>query len=535
MLIGYEEARIYTPPLRELTPETTFGFLFIEFVENVVHGTLLPWDRWLAIHIFEIIGDMDGDWRFRFRKVIVLVARQNGKTFLSAYIVLFFIYILQAKRVLGTSANLDKAEEVWRRVLVEIEGDDDFGIEPNDELMADFVDKRLGNGKLDMWFRDGQHYKVAAVGGVSKTKGGRGDSNDLVMLDEFREHRSWDAWRATTKSTNARPRGMVLCLTNAGDIESVPLRALRIKAHARLGDPDGVVAAMGDLAPQVPSGEDADDTLGWFEWSAPPRCSIFDRDGWAHSNPSLGHGFIEERAIMSDAQSDDEIGFRTEVLCQFVDTLAEKTFPGDSWERGVDEDSEIAEGAKVYIGVDLSVDKTTTSAAVCGRRADGRWHIEVIEHKLGTDWLLRWLTDIADPLAPIDVAWQKNGAPISALGDQIKAIPGVITHEIAGSALYESFDRFWMGIAASDSESQHDATRIMHRPQPFLDEAAKIVVTKRKGDGGSSLMDRSESPGNVAPLIACVMAHAVATTPVEVEQPKVAPSAYADGHDVLII
>ena len=64
MLYGYEEPRVYTPPLRELTPETSLGFLFIEFVENQVRGTLLPWDKWLAIHMLEIIGDFGGWWRF---------------------------------------------------------------------------------------------------------------------------------------------------------------------------------------------------------------------------------------------------------------------------------------------------------------------------------------------------------------------------------------------------------------------------------------------------------------------------------------
>ena len=156
MLYGYEEPRVYTPPLRELTPETSLGFLFIEFVENQVRGTLLPWDKWLAIHMLEIIGDFGGWWRFRFRKIVILVARQNGKTYLSAYLVLFFAYIMQVARILGTSANLDKAEEVWYSVLTEICGDEEQDIPPNPNLIDEFGHKKLGNGKLAMWFRHGQ-------------------------------------------------------------------------------------------------------------------------------------------------------------------------------------------------------------------------------------------------------------------------------------------------------------------------------------------------------------------------------------------
>lgn len=534
-LLGKTEPRIFTPPLRELTPETSLGFAVCDFSRTIMGIEPLPWQEWLFIHALEIVGELSGDWRFRFRKVVVMVARQNGKTYMSVVLAAFFMAVLMVPNVLGTSANLDKAEEVWYALLNAILGDEDADKPPNEALMAEYSRHKLGNGKLSMWFRHGQRYKVAAITGASSTKGGRGDSNDLVLLDELREHRSWNAWSATTKSTNARPRGLVWCMTNAGTVESVVLRSLRVKAHARLGDPDGIVAALEDALPPLPDGEEIDDTVGWFEWSAPPGCSVFDREGWAQANPSMGYGFMEERTIMSDAQSDDETEFRTEVLCQFVESVADRAFPGESWERGVDDASEVDASAPVFFGIDLSADKTTTSIAACGKRPDGRWHVEVVARELGTDWALKWLAEVASPLAPAHVAWQKNGAPISALGEQVKAIPGVIAHELAGAALYEGFDRFWLGIAASDPQTHSDAVRIMHRTQPVLDEAALVVVLKRKGDGGGALMDRQESPGDVAPLVACVMAYAAASTPVEPDKPKVMPSAYAQGREMLVI
>lgn len=533
-LMGKTEPRVYTPPLRELTPETSLGFAVCDFSRTILNIEPLPWQEWLLIHALEIVGPIDGDWRFRFRKVVVMVARQNGKTYLSVVLAAFFMFVLMVANVLGTSANLDKAEEVWFSLLRMIVGDDEADVPPNPVLLAEFSHKKLGNGKLAMWLKHGQRYKVAAVSGMASTKGGRGDSNDLVLLDELREHRSWNAWSATTKSTNARPRGLTWAMTNAGTVESVVLRSLRVKAHQRLGDPDGIVAKLGDLMAPLPDGEAVDDTVGWFEWSAAPGCDVYDREAWAQANPSLGYGFLEERTIASDAQSDDEVEFRTEVLCQFVESVAEPAFPGSSWLMGTDEASEPAKTAPAFFGVDLSADRTTTSIAACAIRADGRWHVEVVARDLGTDWALRWFADRADPLKPLDVAWQKNGAPISALGDQLKAIPGLIPHELAGAALAQGFDRFWAGIAACDPNTHQDATRIMHRPQPVLDEAARIVAIKTKGDGGR-LMDRKASPGDVSPLVACVMAHAVATTPVEEEPPKVAPSAYADGHDLLVI
>ena len=59
MLLGHEAPRIYTPPLRELTPDTSLGFEMCDFAE-ALGFRLVPWERWLLVHAFEIIGDLDG-------------------------------------------------------------------------------------------------------------------------------------------------------------------------------------------------------------------------------------------------------------------------------------------------------------------------------------------------------------------------------------------------------------------------------------------------------------------------------------------
>ena len=39
---GYETPRIYTPPLRELTPETSAGFDVVDFARDVLQINLHP-------------------------------------------------------------------------------------------------------------------------------------------------------------------------------------------------------------------------------------------------------------------------------------------------------------------------------------------------------------------------------------------------------------------------------------------------------------------------------------------------------------
>ncbi|QIS20597.1 hypothetical protein [Nocardia terpenica] len=88
-----------------------------------------------------------------------------------------------------------------------------------------------------------------------------------MLLDELREHQSWDAWGASTKTTLARPHAQVWGFSNAGDSLSVVLRYLRALAHQALGWPDGDAdaAALG-LAGDDSSGadelDDEDESLG---------------------------------------------------------------------------------------------------------------------------------------------------------------------------------------------------------------------------------------------------------------------------------
>jgi hypothetical protein len=47
----------------------------VDFAEEILGFELIPWQRWLLIHAMELRGD----GRFRFRTILILVARQNGK------------------------------------------------------------------------------------------------------------------------------------------------------------------------------------------------------------------------------------------------------------------------------------------------------------------------------------------------------------------------------------------------------------------------------------------------------------------------
>ena len=221
-MLGNTEPRIYTKEKRELTPETSLGFMAIEYAKNILKLELYPWQEWALIHLLEIDGDLENEWSFRFRTVCILVSRQNGKTVLSKIIASFFLNVLQVKNVFGTSLSVEKAEETWDAVIADQEA------VPELKREIDRIVNKNGGKKIVL--TGGRVYKT----GAPNRRAGRGDSNDLVLIDELREHRNWETWSAAVNSTNAKPNALVIAFSNAGDPDSVVLRQLRSQAIAEI-------------------------------------------------------------------------------------------------------------------------------------------------------------------------------------------------------------------------------------------------------------------------------------------------------------
>ena len=510
---GKETPRIYTPPLRALTPETTLGFEMIDFAENYLHVDLLPWERWWLIHAFEVIDTEDGGWMFRFWLVILLVGRQNGKTLLGSVVALFFLYVLKVKLVIGTSQDISNAEDTWQQAV---------------EMAQD--EKRLAKMINHVWYTNGakrlqlsgkRNYRVKAA----NRKAGRGTTVDFALLDELREHQTWDAWAAMSKTITASANPMILGMSNAGDGTSVVLRHFRMIAHKMLGDPDGIVKAAGDSEPpaeeEIETGPES--TVGFFEWSAPPDAELDDIDAWCQANPSLGYTIPLSR-IRGFYKEDPADVFKTETLCQWVTSTATPPFPVEAWEAGKDENSEVAEGSPLFFGVDISADRTHASIGVCGKRADGEWHVELAEYRSGTGWLVTWFEKAAPNYKNgMKVALQSKGAPIASMADVLGAIDGVNIVECKGKDVAGWCGRLYDSVAASIKDSGIDAVPVHHITQPALDLAANIAATRPLGDGAWA-WDRIRSQEDISPLVSVTMAFGLATQVEEI--PKTYESVY---------
>jgi len=457
VLLGSELPRLFTPPARPLTRATTRGYEAISFAEDVLGLELMPWQRWALLHALELAPD----GAFRFRTLLVLCARQQGKSTVLQVLALWRLYVDRAGLVIGSAQQLTMAEETWDGAVSMAEGVPDLAAE------LDHVSRV--NGDKFLRLATGERYKVAAA----SRRGGRGLSSDLVLLDELREHHDWGAWGAVTKTTMARPSPQIIGFSNAGDGRSVVLASLRSKALAAAAD--------------------RSTSLGIFEWSAPDDCDVDDPAGWQAANPALGHR-VSVEAIRSARLTDPEDLFRTEVLCQWVTSLDTALNPG-LWASLADPDA--PRGTDIVFSLDVAPDHATATIAAAWRRSDGHAQVVVLDHREGVEWVTGRARDLLrNHSGRLIVEQSGTGA--------------FLLPELRGATVDPVPRRFYAD-ACGALDAAVTARTIRHGDEPPVRAAVDVARWSAQADTGQRVLSRRDP--RVSPLVAVALAlHGVAST-----------------------
>lgn len=415
-----------------LTSDSSLGFQAVRFAEEFCGVTLIPWQRFWLIHVLEL----KSDGSFRFRQIITLMARQSGKTAIVKILALWALYMGHAKLVLGVAQSLDIAKESWSGAVEIAQSQLDLSL----EIAPNGV--RHANGEQCLTLINGARYRISAA----SRSAGRGLSVDFLILDELREHRSWDAWAALTKTTTARPNALIMGISNAGDDQSVVLNSLRASALAG-----------------------TDDSIGLFEWSAPDGCELEDREAWAQANPGLGYT-VSEAAIASALATDPPAVFRTETLCQRVETL-DAAIDGASWAMCGDTGGSL-EGVRSRIAacVDVAPDGAHVTLAGAAVLDDGRVRVEVFEAWDSVSKARRELAGLIRKISPAAIAWYPSG-PAAELAVELRSMGAL---EVKGAEVAEACQAFASMVVAR---------KILHPCDEMLDAHVYGTSKIRNGDG----------------------------------------------------
>jgi phage terminase large subunit-like protein len=391
---GSETPRLWTPPLRELTPETSYGYDVIDFADQVINRPLDPWQNWLAIHAGELLPN----GLPRFRKIIVLVSRQNGKTEVLVVFSLFWQFVEAVPLILGTSTKVDYAKESWDKAIKLVKAS------PQLDAYHEAKWTRYANGEQESWTTEGSRYKIAA----SNEEGGRSLTVHRAILDELRQHRSYAAWDASYNAGRAVADFQVFALSNAGDDRSVVLNDMREAALRYIETGEG------------------DDQLGLFEWSAEDDADPLDVRALAQANPNLGYR-IDTRGLLNDAAravakgGEALTGFRTENMCIRVQLLTPAIDPG-AWKRAMEPGDLSRVRSRVALCLDVSPDQQHATLAAAAVLNDGRHRVEVVQAWEGagcTEEVRRDLPGLLARIKPKAFGWFPTG-PAASLTASLK-------------------------------------------------------------------------------------------------------------------
>jgi len=449
---GSVEPRLWTPPLVELGPATSYGYGVCDFARDVLGQPLDPWEEWAAIHLGELLPD----GRPRFRTCLVIVARQNGKTLLAKTLILYWLFVERVGLVLGTSTDRTYAKRTWFQVVEQAR---------ENRWLAEYIRRgspTLQTGEESLKTTDGSEYTFAA----NNRRAARSTTLDRWICDELREHASWDAWNAATNAMNARPDAQVVAITNQGDDSSIVLDSLRDTALEYLE------TGIGDRR------------LGLLEWSSPDGSDPTDLGALAYANPNLGHR-IDPDALLGAAVRAKRAGgielasFRTEVMCQRVHHMDSAIDP-DLWAAaGTATPLDLGQHReRVALGLDVSLDgshATLAAAAV----VDGTVHVEILAGWDSTRELREQLPAIVARVRPRAVGWLPAGPAAAILPDLMERRRGgwpprrVQLEELRSEAT---------AVCMSFSE-RVTSGQLRHGRDPLMDAHVANAQRLHRGDG----------------------------------------------------
>jgi hypothetical protein len=412
--------------------------------------------------VLEVALELLPDGRPAYREVRVTVPRQQGKT--GGLILPVAVHRAlggvdpRAQRILYTAQDRNHAREKWSEQV------DLLDHSPLRRLYT----TRRSNGSEAIRWRNGSTHGITASGETS----GHGFTLDLGFLDEAFAQVDDRLVQAFRPAMLTRPWAQLWVVSTAGTDESAFLRERVDDGRARV---------------------EADERTGvaYFEWSAPDDADPDDRETWWRAMPALGT-LIDEDTVAADHAAMDAGEFARAYLNRWSPG-GTPVFDLAEWVRCLDPSS--GSGAAPAFGVDVSPDRSHASIAAAAGRSDGRVHLEVVDRRSGTDWIVGRVAELLERHAPVAIVLDPSG-PAGSLVTDLTRLPRVPPLVLVTARQYAAA----CGALFDDVST----ARIAHRGQPALDDA--VVAARRRNVADAWVWARPATGVDPSPLIAATLA-----------------------------
>lgn len=426
-----------------------------------------PWQEYV------LRGSLGEDPRGKWQafEVGLVVPRQNGKGSILEARELAGMFLFGEQTIIHTAHLFKTADEHRMRLERLIRGSElvEYMAGYSGDPDAQMNGIKTGNQDLSFTHRNGNRIKFLSRSGGNS---GRGFTGDLVVLDEA--YNLPDAVIAAMMPTMAA-RSMqgspqIWYTSSAGMPESDVLNRVRERGLR-------------------PNGEKR---LAYYEWSVPESADPDDPGVWAEANPSLGiriaPDFVEnERRTLDDEE------FKRERLGIWAKLGGSSAIPAIKWSECMDEES--VPGPAVAFGVDVTPLRDAATIAAASFREDGSVHIEVIDRRAGTGWVMDRVTELQRKWNPTATVYDAASQAASVAGEAPR-LRSKLTPLVAREYM-QACGEFFDAVMTWN---------IRHTGQAELDEAVQAC---RRSKGSSDLWrwSRADTSADISPLVAVTLAY----------------------------
>ncbi|MER5356085.1 terminase [Kitasatospora sp. NPDC002551] len=360
-----------------------------EFIDLAASAGLIldPWQQYVLTHG---LGERaDGSWASF--KNSVWVPRQNGKGGIIEALELGWLFLTREELILHSAHEYKTAEEGYRRVRGLVENTPDLDRHVHKYWQA--------NGE------QGIELRRSSGGGrlkfIARSRGsGRGFSGDKNILDEAQEIIAAQM-AALLPTMSARPDPQIWFFGTPPESADAWCYSLREDGESG-ADPRMMHLDWGtDLDPTDPEQR---------------RQAARDVDLWYACNPTLGRRITEEYVRGEALPSGLGERFMTERLGAWLPRLVDGAgapLTPEAWEALADAESR--RSGDVAFAVDVTPSRDFASIAMYGLRADGLGHVELVDRRPGTDWLVERLVQLRERHKPVAIGLDAKGPAGSLL------------------------------------------------------------------------------------------------------------------------
>jgi len=457
-LLGVQTPRISTP-LNDLPSR---GGELIDLAASL-GVDLMEWQKFALIHTHKY--KPDGRWASPTNCIVV--ARQNGKSFLQQIRILGGLFLWDEPLQIGQAHTLNTSLEQFRQMM--------WTIEANESLSKQVKKVRLNHGAEEIETKMGTRFMVRAGGSAA-----RGISRpSTIHLDELLRMNNMDSYASLRYTLMAAPNPMLMGYTNAGDNTSVVLNSFRDRAMASIG---GVI-----------------DDIAYFEWSSPT--DEITLENARHANPAMGVTIHEDniRSVLNDPPN----VVMSEVLCRWVVAI-QNIVDAAAWNNCLDKTVDLDPEKTTWLAIDLSPDRKHASL-VGAQKIGGEQFVVKLLHSWSNELQLddreiaNELADYARKYPTEYVLYSRKSA--GAVASRL-APAGIPVFDMDGS-YPQSCDEMLSAI---------NSNRLKHRGQSQLTEEILAAVQLRRGDGGW-VIGRRASNAVVCGAVAVALVTHFATRP----------------------